>query len=55
MVVLIETWVNRKKWAEIRESWKKGFKWQIQEAKLPRGRGRAKGGILVGVKEVIEI
>ncbi|CAD6223128.1 GSCOCG00005406001-RA-CDS, partial [Cotesia congregata] len=55
VVVLIETWVNRKKWTEIRESWKKGFKWQIQEAKLPKGRGRAKGGILVGVKEGIEI
>ncbi|CAD6219941.1 GSCOCG00011532001-RA-CDS, partial [Cotesia congregata] len=40
---------------EVRESWKRGFKWDIQEAIVPKGRGRARGGILIGVKEEIEV
>ncbi|XP_044595842.1 uncharacterized protein LOC123272891 [Cotesia glomerata] len=40
---------------EVRESWKRGFKWDIQEAIVPKGRGRARGGILIGVKEGIEV
>ncbi|CAD6207996.1 GSCOCG00010273001-RA-CDS, partial [Cotesia congregata] len=55
IVVLIETWANCKKWMEVREFWKKGFKWDIQEAVVPKGRGRARGGMLIGVKEGIEV
>ncbi|CAG5071462.1 Protein of unknown function, partial [Cotesia congregata] len=55
IVVLFETWVNNKKWLDVRESWEKGFRWDIQEAVIPKGRGRASGGVLFGVKDGIEI
>lgn len=55
VVVLIETWVDRKGWEGIKDKWKKGFKWEVQEAKRSRGRGRAKGGMVIGVKEGVDV
>lgn len=52
--MLMGTWVNNKKWAALKDSWKKGFNQDMQEAIVSKGRGRTKGGILVGLKEGIE-
>ncbi|CAG5096829.1 Protein of unknown function [Cotesia congregata] len=54
VVVLIEIWVDKKGWERIKQSWKRGFIWELQEARVQKGRGRAKVGMLVGVKEEIK-
>ena len=53
---MLETWVEEKGWGWIRSKLPKGYIWQMQRvAKRERNKGRAKGGIVAGVrKELVE-
>jgi len=55
MVVMSETWVEKKGWERIRERMTKGFKWVVQMASRKIKKGRAIGGMAIGVREGIEV
>jgi len=55
VVILMETWVEDKKWGKIRERLPRGFEWGVQMARRKGRRGRAMGGMLMGIrKELLE-
>ncbi|KAF5280935.1 hypothetical protein FQR65_LT14922 [Abscondita terminalis] len=49
MVGMTETWMEEKEWEQWKDSMPEEFEWQIKYAK--RKEGRAKGGIIVGVRK----
>lgn len=51
MVSLSETWVEEKGREKLLESLPKGFKWEVVPAIKAHRKGRAKGRMLIGVKE----
>lgn len=51
IVMLQETWLERKNEREWLGKLGKGFNWVAKEAKRENKRGRAKGGVLVGIKK----
>jgi hypothetical protein len=53
-VGLVETWVEERSWEKIERTLPKEYKWEGQWAKRERKRARAAGGIITGVKLVIE-
>lgn len=52
VVVLVETWVDRKGWERMREKLPRELKWEIQLAKKEGKRRRPKGGMLMGKEGV---
>lgn len=55
MVVMLETWVEEKCWERVRNRLPKGYMWRMQAAKRMKRKGRAKGGIIMGIrKDLIE-
>lgn len=50
VVVLLETWVEKKGWEKIKEKLPRGFKWEMQPATRRNKRGRAMGGMIMGIK-----
>jgi len=50
VMCLCETWVDRKKWDNIRYRMPKGFRWKVQWAGRKNRRGRAMGGMLMGIR-----
>lgn len=56
IIGLVETWVEEKDWKKMEKRLPKGYKWKCCYAKRESKRGRAKGGIITGVKisEIIE-
>lgn len=57
MVNLTETWLDEKGWDRIKGQMNKNFEWKAVHAEKEKGirKGRAKGGIIIGVKkEMIE-
>jgi len=55
VVVLMETWLDEKGWERIRGRLPKGYKWKVQIARKRNRKGRACGGMLLGIrKELIE-
>lgn len=55
VILLTETWVEDKKWEELKNRLPKDYTWKIQKAGRKNKEGRAIGGILLGVKKNIEI
>ncbi|XP_043280376.1 uncharacterized protein [Venturia canescens] len=55
VVVLIETWQEEKGAERISGRLPKGYKWKRQWAKRENRRGRAKGGMWIGISERLEI
>lgn len=50
VMVLRETWIEKKEWERVKERLPKGYIWRVQWAKRECRRGRAMGGMLMGVK-----
>lgn len=50
-----ETWTDEKGWKRVKEKLPQGFKWGVQCAKRKSKKGRATGGMLMGIrKELLE-
>jgi len=55
VMVLTETWVEEKEWEGIERKLPKGYIWGTKWAKREYKKGRAKGGMIMGIrKEIIE-
>ena len=48
---MMETWVEQGDWEEILDKLPGGWDWMMQPATRVAKRGRAKGGIVVGVRQ----
>lgn len=51
MVILMETWMEDKEWEKIRQRLLQGFEWKVQMTKREKRKGRAMGGILMGIRK----
>jgi len=51
VIVLIETWMEDKEWEKIRRFVPKGYVWRTQWAKKRNKKGRAIGGMAMGIKK----
>lgn len=54
MIGLTETWVDEAGWGKLYEKLPRGWKWKCQHAKRESKKGRARGGIITGVRCEIE-
>lgn len=52
---MIETWLDERGWEKIRGRVPKGYKRTVQVAKRKYKKGRAGGGMLMGIREEIEV
>ncbi|XP_066590796.1 golgin subfamily A member 6-like protein 25 [Prorops nasuta] len=48
---MVETWMEEKGWKGVSKRVPRGYRWWKQWAKKEERKGRAKGGILIGVRE----
>jgi len=48
---MMETWVERKGWERVKNKLPKGYRWGVQWATRSGRRGRAKGGMIMGVRK----
>jgi len=55
VVMMSETWAEGKGWEKIKGKLPKGYSWEVQLARRRNKRGRAMGGMLMGVRGGIEI
>nr|XP_033323173.1 uncharacterized protein LOC117218718 [Megalopta genalis] len=55
IVGLSETWIREYKWIEIEKKLLEGYQWKHQHAIKEAAKGRAKGGILIGIKKEWEL
>ena len=51
VIVLLETWLEKKGWSKVRNRVPKGYKWRTQWASRNNRKGRAMGGMMIGVRE----
>jgi hypothetical protein len=51
VVGLVETWVEEKGWERLEKRMPREFEWKCQYAERESKKGRAKGGIIMGVKK----
>lgn len=51
-MVLIESWMENKKWGGIRNKFPKNHEWSMQGASRTHKKGRVKGGSIWGQKEI---
>lgn len=54
VVGLTETWVDEAGWEKLKEKMPEGWKWKCQPARRKSKKGRARGGIITGVRKEIE-
>lgn len=54
-MMLMETWVDEKGWKKIRARLPKGYRWEKQWAGRKNKKGRAMGGIIVGIRRGMEV
>jgi hypothetical protein len=54
VVGLVETWVEEKGWERLESRMPREFEWKCQYAERESKKGRAKGGIIMGVKKGLE-
>jgi hypothetical protein len=54
VVGMVETWVEEKGWEKLKKRIPIGFEWKCQYAERESKKGRAKGGIIMGVKKGLE-
>jgi len=50
VIALMETWVDEKGWKKVKSWLPKGFKWRVQYASKRNKKGRAMGGMIMGIK-----
>ena len=55
VIVLLETWIEEKRWNRIKHRLPTGYRWKTQWAKRRNKRGRAMAGIVIGVREEMEV
>ncbi|KAJ3653172.1 hypothetical protein Zmor_012436 [Zophobas morio] len=53
-VGLTETWILGRDWNKLKDVLPKEFRWKLQGAKKEKCKGRAKDGIITGVKKDIK-
>ncbi|XP_029176098.1 trichohyalin-like [Nylanderia fulva] len=53
VIVLSETWMEEEGWKKMRRYLPKGYVWGVQGASRKKKRGRAKGGMIMGIKKEI--
>lgn len=51
VLVLLETWVEKRGWNRIKEKLSRGFSWGKQWAAREEKKGRAKGRIIMGIRK----
>lgn len=51
VIVMMETWMEEKGWSKVKNCLPDGFTWSMQLAKRENKKGRAKGGMIVGIKK----
>jgi hypothetical protein len=44
-------WLDEKGWMRAKDFFKRGFRWEVQWAKRRSKKGRALGGMVVGIKK----
>lgn len=54
IMLFVETWVDRKGWERVKEMLPKGYVWEVQFAERKNKKGRAMGGMVLGIREKIE-
>ncbi|KMQ82048.1 hypothetical protein RF55_24379, partial [Lasius niger] len=54
IIFLIETWVEERGWERIRGRLPAGYSWEAQHAKKKNKKGRAMGGMVLGIRVGIE-
>ncbi|XP_018393041.1 PREDICTED: uncharacterized protein LOC108772084, partial [Cyphomyrmex costatus] len=54
IIGLLETWIDEKEWGKLKEKMPKEWRWKCQPADRDKRRGRAKGGIITGIRKEIE-
>lgn len=55
VVMMSGIWMDQKGWDTVRRFLLKGFRWEVQLAERKNKKGRAMGGILVGVRKEIKM
>ena len=56
VIGLMETWIEKKEWEDLKAKLPEGWNWKCQEAERKHRKGRAMGGIITGIrKELVEI
>jgi len=51
---MMETWLDRKEWKKIKMRLSNEFNWEAQAVKKKNKKGRACGGMLLGIRKGIE-
>ncbi|XP_024868251.1 trichohyalin-like [Temnothorax curvispinosus] len=51
VLVMLETWIGEKGWERIRGRLPKGYEWGVQMAKKKNKKGRAIGGMIMGIRK----
>ena len=55
VIGMAETWLEEKEWEKMKERLPKGYRWELKSPMKEHKKGRAKGGMLMGVKEKIKV
>lgn len=55
VVVMTETWMEEKRWDRVKNKLPKEYGWRVQWARKGSKKGRAKGGILMGIRKELMI
>ncbi|KAL6421679.1 hypothetical protein ACFW04_014492 [Cataglyphis niger] len=55
VVVLSETWLDRKGWDSSRGYLPKGYRWEVQLTERRNKKERAMGGMLLGIKKELKV
>ena len=55
VIVMSETWVEEKEWEAVARRLPKGYIWEKQWARRENKRGRAMGGMIMGVRKELEV
>ena len=55
IIIMCETWLEKKGWSRIRGRLPRGYRWETQMARRKNKKGRARGGMMIGMRSEIEI
>ncbi|KMQ86812.1 hypothetical protein RF55_14089 [Lasius niger] len=51
VIILMETWADSKGWEKVKGRLPKGYRWGVQHASRKNKKGRASGGMIMGIRE----
>ncbi|XP_071580245.1 uncharacterized protein [Temnothorax nylanderi] len=54
VVVMMEIWMDEKGWEKMKEKLPRGYRWRVQIATRKNRKGRACGGMLLGIRKSLE-